>query len=96
MAKAHGILKGDIKGNAGQLSFRQQGGVTIVSGRVYNNKSAGEGATYTQRVQRCKLANLVNVYRAIAAFEKKAQLAGGLILILLGVKILLEHLGVIA
>ena len=29
-------------------------------------------------------------------FEKKAQLAGGLILILLGAKILLEHLGVIA
>mgnify|MGYP002512769893 CR=1 FL=1 len=31
-----------------------------------------------------------------AAFEKKAQLAGGLILILLGVKILLEHLGILA
>ena len=31
-----------------------------------------------------------------AAFEKKAQLAGGLILIGLGVKILLEHLGVMA
>ena len=31
-----------------------------------------------------------------AAFEKKSQLAGGLILILIGVKILLEHLGVIA
>ena len=31
-----------------------------------------------------------------AAFEKKAQLAGGIILILLGVKILLEHLGVLA
>ena len=30
-----------------------------------------------------------------AAFEKKAQLAGGAILILLGTKILLEHLGVI-
>ena len=29
-------------------------------------------------------------------FEKKAQLAGGLILILLGLKILLEHLGVLA
>lgn len=29
-------------------------------------------------------------------FEKKAQLAGGLILILLGLKILLEHLGIIA
>ena len=31
-----------------------------------------------------------------AKYEKKAQLAGGLILILLGLKILLEHLGVIA
>jgi len=29
-------------------------------------------------------------------FEKKAQLAGGMILILLGTKILLEHLGVLA
>lgn len=29
-------------------------------------------------------------------FEKKAQLAGGIILILLGLKILLEHLGVLA
>ena len=29
-------------------------------------------------------------------YEKKAQLAGGMILILLGLKILLEHLGVIA
>jgi putative Mn2+ efflux pump MntP len=31
-----------------------------------------------------------------AKFEKKAQLAGGLILILLGTKILLEHLGILA
>ena len=31
-----------------------------------------------------------------AAFEKKAQLAGGVILVLIGVKILLEHLGVMA
>ena len=31
-----------------------------------------------------------------ARFEKKAQVAGGMILILLGLKILLEHLGVIA
>ena len=29
-------------------------------------------------------------------FEKKAQMAGGAILILLGVKILLEHLGILA
>ena len=31
-----------------------------------------------------------------AKYEKKAQLAGGVILVLLGLKILLEHLGVIA
>ena len=31
-----------------------------------------------------------------AAFEKKAQLAGGVILVLIGVKILLEHLGIMA
>jgi putative Mn2+ efflux pump MntP len=30
-----------------------------------------------------------------AKFEKKAQLAGGVILILLGAKILLEHLGIL-
>ena len=31
-----------------------------------------------------------------AKFEKKAQLAGGVILVLLGTKILLEHLGILA
>ena len=31
-----------------------------------------------------------------ARFEKKAQLAGGLILVVLGLKILLEHLGILA
>ena len=31
-----------------------------------------------------------------AKFEKKAQIAGGVILVLLGMKILMEHLGVIA
>jgi putative Mn2+ efflux pump MntP len=30
------------------------------------------------------------------AFEKKAQIAGGVILVLLGTKILLEHLGILA
>lgn len=72
MAKFHGLIKGDMKGNAGQLSFRQQGGMTIVSGRIYNNKSAGEGASYAQREQRIRLAGLVNLYKALAAFEKKA------------------------
>ena len=72
MAKFHGLIKGDMKGNAGQLSFRQQDGMTIVSGRIYNNKSAGYGASYAQREQRIRLAGIVNLYKAIAAFEKKA------------------------
>lgn len=72
MAKFHGLIKGDMKGNAGQLSFRQQGGVTIVSGRIYNNKSAGDGASYAQRLQRIKIAGAVNLFKAIQAFEKKA------------------------
>ena len=72
MAKFHGLIKGDMKGNAGQLSFRQQDGMTIVSGRIYNNKSAGNGASYAQREQRIRIAGLVNLYKAIAAFEKKA------------------------
>lgn len=72
MAKFHGLIKGDMKGNAGQLSFRQQGGMTIVSGRIYNNKSAGDGSSYAQREQRIRLAGVVNLYKAISAFEKKA------------------------
>lgn len=72
MAKFHGLIKGDMKGNAGQLSFRQQGGMTIVSGRIYNNKSAGDGSSYAQREQRIRLAGVVNLYKAISLFEKKA------------------------
>lgn len=72
MAKFHGFIKGDMKGNAGQLSFRQQDGMTIVSGRIYNNKSAGDGASYAQRLQRIKMAGAVNLFKAILAFEKKA------------------------
>lgn len=72
MAKFHGLIKGDMKGNAGQLSFRQQDGMTIVSGRIYNNKSAGDGASYAQRLQRIKMAGAVNLFKAILAFEKKA------------------------
>jgi len=72
MAKFHGIVKGDLKGNAGQFSFRQVKGVTVASGRIYNNSSAGEGATLAQREHRCKLANIVNFYRTIIEFEKRA------------------------
>lgn len=71
MAKLYGVLK-KMQGNAGQLSFRQLGNETVVSERIYKNKSAGDGATLAQREHRCKLANVVNFYRAINEFEKRA------------------------
>ena len=71
MAKLYGVLK-KMQGNAGQLSFRQLGNETVVSERIYKNKSAGDGATLAQREHRCKVANIVNFYRAIIEFEKRA------------------------
>ena len=44
-------------------------------------------------VMSCLGVKIGNIFGS--RFEKKAQLAGGIILILLGLKILLEHLGVI-
>lgn len=61
-----------MKGNVGDMTFRSNGGQTIVSERSRENRSAGDGATYAQRVQRCKLANIVNFYKVIRAFEAKA------------------------
>lgn len=72
MAKLHGLAKGDLKGNAGQFSFKKQGSVIVMSGRIYENSSKGDGATEAQRVQRCKLANIVSLYNLIKAFEARA------------------------
>ena len=47
--------------------------------------------TFTFSAAGVKIGNVFG-----SRFEKKAQVAGGLILILLGLKILLEHLGVLA
>lgn len=65
-------MAGDLKGNAGQMSFRKVGNMYVMSKRIYENKSAGDGATLAQREHRCKLANIVNFYRAIIEFEKRA------------------------
>ena len=46
--------------------------------------------TFTLSALGVKIGNVFG-----SRFEKKAQVAGGVILILLGVKILLEHLGVL-
>lgn len=71
MAIFNGLLR-KMKGNVGDMTFRSNGGQTIVSERSRENRSKGEGATYAQRVQRCKLANVVNFYKVIRAFEAKA------------------------
>ena len=47
--------------------------------------------TFTLSAAGVKIGNVFG-----SRFEKKAQIAGGVILILLGLKILLEHLGVLA
>lgn len=60
------------KGNVGDIAFRQQGGQTIMSERIRQNASGGEGASYNQRLQRCRLANVVNMYKVIRRFEAKA------------------------
>ena len=47
--------------------------------------------TFTLSAAGVKIGNVFG-----SRFEKKAQIAGGVILILLGLKILLEHLGILA
>ena len=47
--------------------------------------------TFAMSAMGVKIGNIFG-----SRFEKKAQLAGGVILILLGAKILLEHLGFLA
>lgn len=71
MAIYTGIFR-KTKGNVGDIAFRNQGGQTVMSERIRSNSSAGDGATYNQRVQRCKLANIVNIYKVIRRFEAKA------------------------
>lgn len=66
------VVAGKFKGNVGSLKFAQSAGRDIVSERVYTNKSKGFGASYKQRVQRCKLLNLANVYGAYKSLFAKA------------------------
>lgn len=66
------VVAGKFKGNVGAFKFAQSAGRDVVSERVYTNKSKGFGASYKQRVQRCKLMNLANVYGAYKALFAKA------------------------
>lgn len=47
--------------------------------------------TFILSVSGVKIGNVFG-----SKYEKRAELAGGIILILLGIKILLEHLGILA
>lgn len=66
------VVAGKFKGNVGAFKFAQSAGRDIVSERVYTNKSKGFGASYKQRVQRCKIMNLANVYGAYKSLFAKA------------------------
>ena len=72
MAIMKNVVSGKFRGNAGAFKFAQSAGRDIVSERVYTNKSKGFGASYKQRVQRCKIMNLANVYGAYKALFAKA------------------------
>ena len=66
------IVDAKISGNVGSMNFRKRGSLIVVAERVYKNSSAGAGATETQRLHRCRLANIVNLYKVIKAIEAKA------------------------
>ena len=68
------------------ISLAMAGGVNIFAGALMIGL-----CTCTFSTAGVKIGNIFG-----SKFEKKAQLAGGIILILIGTQILLEHLGVIA
>ena len=68
------------------ISLAMAGGVNIVTAATFIGLT-----TFAFSAVGVKIGSIFG-----SKFEKKAQLAGGVILILLGVKILLEHLGVLA
>lgn len=78
MAKSKSFIKGTFSGNVGTMNFRDRGDDMVAAARVYTNKSKGNGATDLQRAHRCKLANVVNFYKAkpalfARAFESKGK-----------------------
>ena len=68
------------------ISLAMTGGVNIVTAVLLIGV-----ITFVLSAAGVKIGNVFG-----SRFEKKAQAAGGMILILLGIKILLEHLGVLA
>lgn len=66
------IVNAKISGNVGSMNFRRRGSKVVVAERSYANSSKGYGASYKQRLHRIRIANVSNVFRAIAAIEARA------------------------
>lgn len=71
MGKYSNVLSSRITGNVGAMNFRMKDGEIVAAQRSYTNKSKGEGASYSQREHRARLANVVDFFKAIALIEKR-------------------------
>lgn len=71
MGKFTNIVSAQITGNVGSMNFRRKDGEIIAAQRATTNSSKGDGASYAQRLHRVRIANIANIYRAIALIEKR-------------------------
>lgn len=71
MGKFTNIVSAQITGNVGAMNFRRKDGEIIAAQRATTNSSKGDGASYAQRLHRIRIANIANIYRAIALIEKR-------------------------
>ena len=71
MGKYSNVLSSKITGNVGAMNFRMKDGEIVAAQRSYTNKSKGDGASYSQREHRARLANVVDFFKAIALIEKR-------------------------
>lgn len=71
MGKFTNIVSAQITGNVGSMNFRRKDGEIVAAQRVTTNSSKGDGASYAQRLHRIRIANIANMYRAIALIEQR-------------------------
>lgn len=71
MGKFTNIVSAQITGNVGSMNFRRKDGEIVAAQRATTNSSKGDGASYAQRLHRIRIANIANMYRAIAQIEKR-------------------------
>ena len=68
MAKFNGILS-NIKGSLGNLTFKQNGGQTIVSEKI---TQMADSKTESQQRQRMKWTNVIRMYQVLSPYMKQA------------------------